>query len=173
MCRQSHCGGRTLVVKAHPDITPYNLLRQHAGGSNVYFHARNMSDRDKLAQGCLPWWGGTTLWDGTQEHTRRRFDNYFKKCHNQTDSQVIAGEKRWRPRRALIIDRDPYAAMWSEYQREFQSGSNGGHSAAIGADELDVQHWELRALEKASDYLAAWAGYEAWLEHVPGGKATT
>jgi hypothetical protein len=155
---ERRCSGRVLVVKAHPDITPYEVVRHHAGASREYFSMRRKNASAPLTD--VPWHGGTTQWDGTRWHLRRRLEHFGAKC------------ARWRPRRALVVDREPLAAIWSEYQREWHGGANGGHVAAIRPGELDPLRWAVRALELARSYAAAWASYDAWLGALPGAEAT-
>lgn len=93
------------------------------------------------------------------DRARTRLLSFLNKCAT------------WRPTRALIIDRDPLDAIWSEYQRQRASG--GGSSWASSAPALDCGHsttlrsldraaWARAALNLARSYAQAWASHGAF-----------
>ncbi|KAG8460368.1 hypothetical protein KFE25_011859 [Diacronema lutheri] len=126
---ERHCAPDVLVVKAHAVHTPFELLRYWA--------------RPAVAgvRRSIPWHGGLTDAPG-KRLVHLTFRNFLGKC------------ARWRAERALVIDREPYGAIWSEFQRRFVEGDNGGHVARVRPAEFDERHW-LRSAERAA------AGYVA------------
>lgn len=80
---------------------------------------------------------------------------------------------KWRPRRALIVDRAPSDAIWSEYQRRQSTGGHGtswvsiagsgddcGHASKLR--ELDQGMWRAAATGMAHEYVRAWKAHRAF-----------
>jgi len=122
------CDASTLVVKAHATLTPYELVS-------------NWAKEPELQEDEIPWHGEEV---GVWLRKEAMIHRYFRKC------------KQWTPSRAIVIDREPFGAIWAEYQRYVV----GEHTSIISRDLFDRQHFNSEALRLAQGYLASWSSYE-------------
>ena len=82
----------------------------------------------------------------------------------------------WRPTRALIVDRDPLDAIWSDYQRQEAPKSSWlgnvwspsavascGHTSKLPS--LDRAAWATAAMRLARTYVDTWASHASFAAH--------
>jgi len=138
---ERRCTIDVLVVKAHASHTPAELLRHWSLEGEA---------RDAL----IPYHGGASPVDLSKTRVDAMYKHYFRKC------------KAWRPRRALLLDREPFDAIWSEYQRRFVGGDNGGHVARILESQWDDVGWLEAATNAAGSYVATWTSHRSFVNDV-------
>ena len=64
--------------------------------------------------------------------------------------------------KAVLLLRDPYNSIWSEFQRRM----SGSHVGGISRDTFDVMLWLANACNLANRYLEMWTDQYKVLEQV-------
>eukprot|EP01063_Lacrimia_lanifica_P022055 TRINITY_DN29766_c0_g1_i1.p1 TRINITY_DN29766_c0_g1~~TRINITY_DN29766_c0_g1_i1.p1 ORF type:complete len:999 (+),score=318.28 TRINITY_DN29766_c0_g1_i1:84-3080(+) len=143
------CDRSVVAVKGHPNWTPFDLV------DGAY---RDGSRWSKLKENGRDWIPNTEYWYGIagikETPTIRGF---YKKC---ADVQI---------KRALVVIRDPFAALWAEYQRvKAEKIVNGtkdyGHVAKLEKKDFVPGDMRRHLISLMQDWVLQFVGYEGFIE---------
>ena len=143
------CDKSVVAVKGHPNWTPFDLV-DGAYQDKSRFSVQSENGRD--------WKPATEYWFGKADiKPTGTIRGFHKKC-----ADVVI-------KRALVVTRDPFAALWAEYQRaKSERIINGvkeyGHVAKLAKADFDPHDMRAQLVSLMQDWVLQFVGYEGFIE---------
>mmetsp|Transcript_49794 Transcript_49794/g.91928 ORF Transcript_49794/g.91928 Transcript_49794/m.91928 type:complete len:608 (-) Transcript_49794:11-1834(-) len=121
--------------------------------NTLYAPYEMLTYTQKGSKRMIPWHGGRLPRDVSLRTVIR---TYLQRC------------KEWEPKRALVFDQDPFAAITDVYLKRIAAAGEDtttarAHGAAATTSRL---HAERVINDVAWSYIAAWWSHKAWLQHM-------
>eukprot|EP00755_Sulcionema_specki_P020617 Sspe_Gene.72395::Locus_43198_Transcript_1_1_Confidence_1.000_Length_3165::g.72395::m.72395 len=143
------CDRSVVAVKGHPNWTPFDLVDRAYTEGNRYWI--NGTDGKKGRPDLEQWHGVAGI---PKFPVVRTFD---EKCGGI------------RIHRALVVTRNPFSALWAEYQRvKSERVINGvkeyGHVAKLLEKDFDPLDMRRHLISLMQDWLLQFVGYEGFIE---------
>eukprot|EP01064_Diplonema_japonicum_P025184 TRINITY_DN3621_c0_g1_i1.p1 TRINITY_DN3621_c0_g1~~TRINITY_DN3621_c0_g1_i1.p1 ORF type:complete len:989 (+),score=120.85 TRINITY_DN3621_c0_g1_i1:71-3037(+) len=143
------CDKSVVAVKGHPNWTPFDLV-DGAYRDGARWSALQENGRDRIPD--IERWYGIS---GIKPIPTIR--GFYKKC---AEVEI---------QRALVVTRDPYAALWAEYQRvKSERVINGtkeyGHVAKLAKADFDPEDMRGHIIGLTQDWVLQFVGYEGFIE---------
>ena len=143
------CDRSVVAVKGHPNWTPFDLV----DGAYKPDARWTLPDQrgSKVVENTEFWYGKTDI------NPRPTIKAFYKKC-NAVEID-----------RALVVTRDPFAALWAEYQRvKSERVVNGtkeyGHIAKLAKADFDPNDMRYQVISLMQDWVLQFVGYEGFTE---------
>eukprot|EP01062_Namystynia_karyoxenos_P030940 TRINITY_DN23004_c0_g1_i1.p1 TRINITY_DN23004_c0_g1~~TRINITY_DN23004_c0_g1_i1.p1 ORF type:complete len:1051 (+),score=335.27 TRINITY_DN23004_c0_g1_i1:92-3244(+) len=150
---EMRCDKSVVAVKGHPNWTPFDLVDGAYRPGRRYW-VNGTSASDPIGSGRMD----TDMWHGiTGVPKYPVIKGYMKKCQVDID-------------RALVVTRDPYAALWAEYQRVKSEKVVGGvkvdfgHVAKLLKPDFDPVDMRKHLISLTQDWMLQFEGYEGFIE---------
>eukprot|EP00756_Hemistasia_phaeocysticola_P024348 Hpha_TRINITY_DN15946_c2_g1::TRINITY_DN15946_c2_g1_i1::g.73123::m.73123 len=150
---EMRCDNTVVAVKGHPNWTPFDLVDgAYKMGGRFWINGSDPSNPIGSGTMDLEQWHGIVL-----ERKRPVINAFYKKCQIGIN-------------RALVVTRDPYAALWAEYQRlksEVWEGNvkvGFGHVAMLLKKDYDPIDMRKHLMSLIQDWFLQFVGYEGFIE---------
>eukprot|EP01065_Artemidia_motanka_P035019 TRINITY_DN42975_c0_g1_i1.p1 TRINITY_DN42975_c0_g1~~TRINITY_DN42975_c0_g1_i1.p1 ORF type:complete len:1017 (+),score=268.76 TRINITY_DN42975_c0_g1_i1:47-3052(+) len=152
---EMRCDKSVVALKGHPNWTPFDLVDGAYKPGGRYWN-NGTDERNPIGSGGMD----LDQWHGkeTDQKTKRNIiRNFGKKCDITVN-------------RALVVTRDPFAALWAEYQRmKSEVVVDGvkvgfGHTAFILKANFDPVDMRKALMSLTQDWMLQFVGYEGFIE---------
>ena len=144
------CDSTVVAVKGHPNWTPFDLV-DGAYRPDGRWTIPNVKNGARDVENLDLWFGKTDI------NPRPVIKGFYKKCGGLPID------------RALVVTRDPFSALWAEYQRQkAEKIVNGtkdyGHVAKLAKVDFVPADMRYTLISLMQDWVLQFVGYEGFVE---------